>query len=76
MDWGRIVATLIGLVGDFVIWPKSVAQEDIQSAGVDEWRNPAYLICLGRGSSKSAHRQSHRPDRCRNLHEQKVESVR
>src|ERR1700737_5596387 len=35
-DWGRIVATLIGLVGDFEV-AEEAAQEAF-TAGVDQWR--------------------------------------
>ena len=37
-DWGRIVATLIGLVGDFEL-AEEAAQEAF-AAAVDQWRRP------------------------------------
>jgi hypothetical protein len=47
-DWGRIVATLIGMVGDVDLAEES-AQEAF-AAAVDQWRSLLSLSFRGRGS--------------------------
>ena len=49
-DWGRIVATLIRLVGDFDL-AEECAQEAF-AAAVDQWQLPASRISRAPGSSK------------------------
>ena len=49
-DWGRIVATLIRLVGDFDV-AEEAAQEAF-AAAVDQWRLPAFPNHRALGSFK------------------------
>jgi hypothetical protein len=49
-DWGRIVAALIGLVGDFDLAEES-AQEAF-TAAVDQWRTSGIRSFRGHGSSQ------------------------
>ena len=49
-DWGRIVATLIRLTGDFDL-AEEAAQEAF-AAAVEQWARPACRSSRGRGSSR------------------------
>jgi RNA polymerase sigma-70 factor (ECF subfamily) len=71
-DWGRIVATLIGLIGDFDL-AEECAQEAF-TAAVDQWRESGVPELPRAWIVKTAHHKAIDRIRRRNLHEQKVES--
>jgi RNA polymerase sigma-70 factor (ECF subfamily) len=71
-DWGRIVATLIGLVGDFDL-AEECAQEAF-TAAVHQWPESGVPELPRAWIIKTAHHKAIDRIRRRNLHEQKVES--
>jgi RNA polymerase sigma-70 factor (ECF subfamily) len=71
-DWGRIVATLIGLVGDFDL-AEECAQEAF-TAAVDQWPESGVPELPRAWIIKTAHHKAIDRIRRRNLHQQKVES--
>ncbi len=71
-DWGRIVATLIGLVGDFDL-AEECAQEAF-AAAVHQWEESGVPELPRAWIIKTAHHKAIDRIRRRNLHEQKVES--
>jgi RNA polymerase sigma-70 factor (ECF subfamily) len=71
-DWGRIVATLIGLVGDFDL-AEECAQEAF-AAAVNQWQESGVPELPRAWIIKTAHHKAIDRIRRRTLHEQKVES--
>ncbi len=71
-DWGRIVATLIGMVGDFDL-AEEVAQEAFTVA-VDQWAESGVPEFPRAWIIKTAHHKAIDRIRRRNLHERKLES--
>jgi RNA polymerase sigma-70 factor (ECF subfamily) len=71
-DWGRIVATLIGMVGDFDL-AEECAQEAF-TAAVHQWQESGVPEFPRAWIVKTAHHKAIDRIRSRNLHEQKLES--
>src|SRR5437899_11037442 len=71
-DWGRIVATLIGLIGDFDL-AEECAQEAF-AAAVHQWQDSGIPELPRAWIIKTAHHKAIDRIRRRTLHEQKVES--
>jgi RNA polymerase sigma-70 factor (ECF subfamily) len=71
-DWGRIVATLIGLIGDFDL-AEECAQEAF-AAAVHQWQESGVPELPRAWIIKTAHHKAIDRIRRRTLHEQKVES--
>ncbi len=70
-DWGRIVATLIGMVGDFDL-AEECAQEAF-TAAVDQWSESGVPDLPRAWIIKTAHHKAIDRIRRRTLHEQKVD---
>lgn len=70
-DWGRIVATLIGMVGDFDL-AEECAQEAF-TAAVDQWCESGVPDLPRAWIIKTAHHKAIDRIRRRTLHEQKVD---
>src|SRR5512142_2198866 len=71
-DWGRIVATLIGMVGDFDL-AEECAQEAF-TAAVHQWQESGVPEFPRAWIVKTAHHKAIDRIRRKNLHEQKLES--
>ena len=71
-DWGRIVATLIGMVGDFDL-AEECAQEAF-TAAVHQWQDSGVPEFPRAWIVKTAHHKAIDRIRRKNLHEQKLES--
>lgn len=71
-DWGRIVATLIGMVGDFDL-AEECAQEAF-TAAVHQWQESGVPEFPRAWIVKTAHHKAIDRIRRKNLHEQKIES--
>lgn len=71
-DWGRIVATLIGMVGDFDL-AEECAQEAF-TAAVDQWQETGVPEFPRAWIVKTAHHKAIDRIRRKTLHEQKIES--
>jgi RNA polymerase sigma-70 factor (ECF subfamily) len=71
-DWGRIVATLIGLVGDFDL-AEECAQEAF-TAAINQWSESGVPELPRAWIIKTAHHKAIDRIRRRSLHAQKVES--
>ena len=71
-DWGRIVATLIGMIGDFDL-AEECAQEAF-TAAVHQWQESGVPEFPRAWIVKTAHHKAIDRIRRKNLHEQKLES--